>query len=123
MDAKRLGGLDGQAPGAPLTKTLCQFMMSDYQYIKVGFITAAVCTTIMILIGGASVIKLTALYIFFGWLGIRLYEIKTNTWVGLLMFKVPVNILFNPFFLILLLKSWTMLKFESDLNGLEENIK
>jgi hypothetical protein len=61
-------------------------------------------------------------FCFFGWLGISLYEFKAKTWIAYLLLKIPLNIFFNPFLLILLLKSWTMLKYKSQLEELESQI-
>ena len=77
---------------------------------------------IMIIIGGLKLILSFLFLILFSFIGVHLYEIKTKTWLGLLILKIPLNVMFNPFFLIMLLKSWTMLSFEDELADLENKI-
>ncbi len=78
--------------------------------------------TVMLLIVDAKII----LYIFFlsfvGWLSIVLYEFKTATPRGFYLIKVPLNIFFNYFLYLLLLKSWAMREYKEDFKKLDDCI-
>lgn len=96
--------------------------MSGTRNLKAGIIIALSGVSIIAAIGSLQLVGLAAFYCLFGWVGIKLYEIRVNTWLGLLLFKVPLNVAFNPFFLILLLKSWTLLKYREQFQELERNL-
>ena len=86
--------------------------MNDSLYLKTGISTAIICILICLYFGGFKLIGIIAFLSFFGWFGICVYEIKANSWLGFMMVKVPLNVLVNLFLLLLLLKSWTMLRYK-----------
>lgn len=77
----------------------------------------------IIWLGGLEFLSMATAFILCGLFGVYLYSFKTNSWVVFLFLKVPANILFNPFYLILLLKSWTMLAYKDQLDELDRNHK
>jgi|GEM_PF-6863985 len=97
--------------------------MNETLQLKVGIAIALISVSIIILVGGLDLSELVIFLCFFGWLGAKLYEIKVNTWLGLLLLKIPLNLMFNPLFLLLLLKSWTMLKYKDQLEELERKLQ
>ena len=97
--------------------------MNDSIDIKTGISTASICIITFLYFGGIELIGMLIFLSFFGWLGMKLYEIKTNSWFGLLLIKIPLNMFFNLFFFMLLLSSWTMLKYRVQLDTLDERLQ
>ena len=54
-----------------------------------------------------------------GWLSAFLFFLPARNWLFFISVKLPLNLLFNPLFLILLLKSWTLLSYKDKLDQLE----
>ena len=75
---------------------------------------------VIIWFGGFEFLSISTAFVLFGLFGIYLYSFKTNNWLVFIFLKIPANILFNPFYLILLLKSWTMLGYKDQLDALDK---
>jgi hypothetical protein len=93
--------------------------MNKTLQLKFGIAAALISVSTIISIGGLYLSTLLILFCFFGWVGVKLYEIKVNTWLGLLLFIIPLNLMLNPLYLLMLLKSWTMLQYKDQLEELE----
>jgi len=96
--------------------------MNDSLYLITGISTASIGILICLYFGGFKLIGIIAFLSFFGWLGICVYEIKANSWLGFMLVKVPLNVFFNLFLLLLLLKSWTMLRYKAQLDALDKKL-
>ena len=76
---------------------------------------------IFIYFGIKGILILTLLF-FYGWLSVKIYETKTKSWASFLAIKVPLNIFFNPFLIVLLLKSWTISTYRKELEDLDRKL-
>lgn len=97
--------------------------MKDPLAFRFGII---ILVTGLVLIIGAVWSKLVAWAVgltFLGWIGTKLYQMPAGTWKELLLKKVPLNLIFNPFYLILLLKSYTLLKYKDQLEDIDKHLK
>ena len=74
----------------------------------------------IIWLGGLHFLTTSIIFVLLGLFGIYLYSFRAENWFTFLFSKVPANILFNPFYLILLLKSWTMLDYKDKLDELDK---
>jgi hypothetical protein len=97
--------------------------MNETLNVKIGIAIGILGVSLIIIIGGLELSGLMIFLSFWGWIGIKFYHIKTETWIGLLLFKVPLNLMFNPFFLLLLIKSWTMVKYKDQLEELDKKLQ
>jgi len=97
--------------------------MNETLQLKVGIATALISVSIIIFIGGLDLSGLFIFFCFFGWFGVKLYEIKVNTWIGLLLFKIPLNLMLNPLYILMLLKSWTMLQYKDQLVEIDRKLQ
>lgn len=77
---------------------------------------------VIIWLGGFKFLTIVTILILAGLFSIYLYSVKANNWLAFIL-KVIANILFNPFYLILLLKSWTMLGYKEQLDKLDKKRK
>ena len=77
---------------------------------------------VIIWLGGFEFLTIVTVWILAGLFSIYLYSFKANNWLTFIL-KILDNILFNPFYLILLLKSWTMLSYKDQLDELDKKQK
>jgi hypothetical protein len=96
--------------------------MNETLDVKIGMAIGILGVSLIIIIGGLEISGLIISLSFFGWMGINLYHIKTKTWLEFLLFKVSLNLILNPFFILLLIKSWTMVKYRDQLEELDRKL-
>ena len=97
--------------------------MNETLNIKVGIAIALLGVSLIVTIGGPKFSVLMLFLSFLGWIGIKLYEIKASTWLSFLLLKVPLNLMFNPFYILLLLKSWTLIKYKNQLEKADGKLR
>jgi hypothetical protein len=97
--------------------------MNETLIIKIGIAIALLGVSLIITIGGPRFSALMLFLSFWGWVGIKLYEIKASTWISFLLLKVPLNLMFNPFYVLLLLKSWTLIKYKDQLEEVDRKLR
>ena len=68
--------------------------------------------------GGFQLLTLPIILALLGLFSIFLYSIKAEKWY-LFILKIIANILFNPFFLLLHLRSWTLLRYKDKFDELD----
>jgi len=90
---------------------------------KIGIAIALIGVSLIITIGGPKFSVQMLFLSFWGWIGIKIYEIKANTWISFLFLKVPLNLIFNPFYVLLLLKSWTLIKYKDQLEEADRKLR
>jgi len=97
--------------------------MNETLNIRIGIAIALVGVSLIIIIGGSKLSVSMLFLSFWGWVGIKLYEMKANTWQSFLLLKVPLNLMFNPFYVLLLLKSWTLIKYKDQLEEVDRILR
>ncbi len=75
---------------------------------------------ILLILGGYEAIILAIELTILGIIGQYLYHMKAEKKLYFYVVKVPLNIIFNIFLFILLLKSWSMREFKGDFEQLDK---
>jgi hypothetical protein len=94
----------------------------NYNEKIIGLVILSVMVAAIVSVGGLQFVTITISLILLGLFSIYLYSIKTGTWPFSAL-KVIVNILFNPFYLLLLIKSWTMLDYKDQFEEIDKKLK
>jgi len=72
--------------------------------------------------GGFRLITFPIVLFVTGLFSIFLYSIKTEKWYFFIL-KIIANIIFNPFFLLLLIRSWTLLRYKAQFEELDKKVE
>ena len=97
--------------------------MSKNVLTLIGILLITILVALIVILGKFDFYIYALLIIPYGLLGVYLYSYQSKNWQSFLFLKVPLNILFNPFLFVLLLKSWTMLGFRDELEELDKKIR